>query len=172
MAENLTPEQQIEALSKQVTDLETKSAQKDATIAEQKGQLKTQGADLAKVNKERDQAVTERDKVTKERDQAVVDRDKAKKDLGDKVGLIRQLELDAEANETVIAGHEARERAAQVAAEGGTTVVTHEGQLYRVLVPQFHFAGQLVKAVDLKNNADVVAQLVETRSGVLEAVEA
>ncbi|MDJ0367297.1 hypothetical protein QMK33_19285 [Hymenobacter sp. H14-R3] len=157
MAEALTPEQQNEALTKQVTDLKTKSGQLEATIADQKGQLKTQGADLAK--------------AVKDRDQAVADRDKAKTDLSEKVTRVRELELDAEANENVIAGHESRERAAKVAAQGGTTVVTHESQVYRVLVPQFHFEGNLVKGADLASNPALVAKLVDSRSGVLELVD-
>ena len=161
MAETQTPEQQIEVLNKQLTDLQTKSTQQEATIAEQKGQLKTQGKDLADVTRERDKAV-------KERDQALTQRDGFKSDLGAKVDRIRELEGEAEANEAVITRYEAQQKRDKLAADGGTIVVTHEGQNYRVLVPQFHFNGAVVKAADLVEDAVTVAQLVESGSGVLE----
>ncbi|TPG71994.1 hypothetical protein [Hymenobacter nivis] len=149
MAKELTAEEQIAALSKQVADLNTKSDQKDRTIQEQKGKLETQGKDLAQVSKERDQANST---------------------VSEKVDTIRRLEEEAEANEQVIAGHEARLRAAEAAGDG-SIVVSHQDKLYRVLVPKFQFEGQHVKAESLASDASLVAKLVEAGSGVLELVE-
>lgn len=156
MAQELTAEEQIVALNKQVADLNTKSDQKDRTIQEQKGKLETQGQSLAQVSKDRNQAAKERDQ--------------ANAALTEKVEEIRRLQGEAEANEQVIAGHEARLRAAEAAGDG-SIVVTHQDKLYRVLVPKFQFEGQHVKAESLASDASLVAKLVEAGSGVLELVE-
>ena len=156
MAENQTLEQQNDALTKQVADLKTKSDQKDTTINELKDQLKTQGRELTAVTKERDQAVTQRDGF--------------RSTLSEKVERIRELEGEAEANEEVITRYEAQQKRDQIAADTGNVVVSHEGQNYRVLVPQFHFEDAVVKAAELATDAATVAKLIATRSGVLEAV--
>ncbi len=161
MAETQTPEQQLEALSKQLTDLQTKSTQQEAIITELKSQLKTQGKDLADVTKERDKAVSQRE-------QAITQRDGFKTDLATKVERIRELEGEQEANEEVIKRYEAQQKRDQLAATTGAVVVTHEGSNYRVLVPQFHFNGAVVKAADLVGDAATVAKLVESGLGVLE----
>ena len=163
MAETQTPEQQNEALSKQVTDLKSKLDQKDTTISELKDQLKNQGKDVTALTKERDKAVSERD-------QAITQRDGFRNDLAAKVERIRELEGDAEANEEVIKRYEAQQKRDQLAAETGSVVVSHEGLTYRVLAPQFHFDGAVVKAPDLAQDAATVAKLIESGSGVLEVV--
>lgn len=121
MAKELTPEAQIEALTK--------------TVEAQKQQLSKQASDLA-----------------------------------DKVEHIRALDAEAEANQAIIAGYEAKLRAAQLQAEGGAPVVEHAGDHYRVVVPQFHYEGKLVTAESLATDASLVAKLIELGSGVLEKV--
>ena len=146
----LTLEEQIAALNKQLNDLTAKSKQNETTIADQKGQLTTQGKELAA---------------------AIEARDQAQRDLAEKVDTIRALESQAEANEVVIAGYEAQLRKAAAQGKGGAPVVDHEGQLYRVVVPKFAFGGKLVTAESLKTDASLVKELVQQGSGVLVLVE-
>lgn len=144
----LTLEEQIAKLQGQVTDLTNKSDAQARTIEQQTGKLETQGRTLALAQQARDKATTE---------------------VGEKVEHIRTLESEAEANEQTIAGLEAKVRQAE-AGNDGSIVVTHEDQLHRVLVPQFHFEGRLVKAEELSGDAELVAKLVKAGSGVLEKV--
>ena len=50
-------------------------------------------------------------------------------------------------------------------------VVTHEQQKYRVIGAKFKHAGEEYTAADLKKHPDVVRQLVEADSGLLQKVE-
>ena len=50
-------------------------------------------------------------------------------------------------------------------------VVTHEQQKYRVIGAKFKHAGEEYTAADLKKHPDVVKQLVEAGSGLLQKVE-
>jgi chromosome segregation ATPase len=146
----LTLEEQIAKLNGQVTDLTTKSEAKDRTIAEQKGKLDSQGKELA---------------------DAIQARDTQFSIVGQAATRIRELEQEAEANEQTIKGYETQLRTAEAAGDG-SIVVKHEEQLYRVVIPQFHFEGKVVKADALKTDATLVGKLVEAKSGVLELVEA
>lgn len=143
MAKELTLEQQIEALTKQNEALQkTKEAQ--ASALEVKETLIQQ---------------------------LQVDLEKQKVDLANKVEEIRSKDEEAEANLAIIAGYEAKLRAAAAQAEGGAPVVEHEGQLYRVISPEFHFEGKKVTAESLVTDSSLVAKLVALGAGVLEKVE-
>jgi predicted RNase H-like nuclease (RuvC/YqgF family) len=146
--EQLTAEEQITKLQGQVADLTKTSEKQVKTIEQLNGKLETQGRTLATAQEARDKAVSE---------------------VGQKVARIRELELDAEANEQTITSLEAKVRQAEAGGDG-TIVVTHEDQLYRVVVPQFHFEGRIVKAEELASDAETVAKLVKAGSGLLEKV--
>ena len=62
--------------------------------------------------------------------------------------------------------------AAEVASAEGPVVVTHAKEQYRVLAPKFQHNGLVVEARGLVNNPELVRQLVEAESGVLQKVEA
>ena len=49
-------------------------------------------------------------------------------------------------------------------------VVTHERKQYRVLAHKFHHKGAEIAASNLQANKDVLAQLVEMKSGVLQLI--
>ena len=143
-AKVLTPEEQIEALNKQVETL-------NKTVDTQEKAIKAKENLIENLNGQ----------VEKQR-----------ADLAEKVEEIRAKDEEAEANLAIIAGYEAKLRAAQVQADGGAPVVEHEGQLYRVVVPTFHFEDRKVEASSLLTDSSLVSKLVALGSGVLEKVEA
>ncbi len=49
-------------------------------------------------------------------------------------------------------------------------VVSHEKAQYKVLAPKFSYEGTEYKAEDLKTNKDLVKELIEIKSGILEKV--
>ena len=143
MAKEITPEQQIDALNKQIADFKRTSAQKDAEIASQKGQIASQGSEIAAL----------------------------KSDLAERVQEVRGLKDEAEANEQVLAAHQARLSAAEVSAKAGAPTVEHEGAHYVLVVPSFQYQGKRVTREQLQANADLVAELVTKGSGMLKKVE-
>jgi chromosome segregation ATPase len=62
--------------------------------------------------------------------------------------------------------------AAEVSQAEGPVIVTHDKEQYRVLAPKFSHQGLAVDAHTLRNNPDLVRQLVEDGSGILQKVEA
>ncbi|MGI4866150.1 MAG: hypothetical protein ACRYFZ_19655 [Janthinobacterium lividum] len=168
--EELTLEEQIAKLNQQVTDLTSKSEEDKRTIESQKGKLDSQGKELAKATEARDKAQSKLDSQGRELTKAIEAREQALSAVGEKATRIRELEQEAEANEQTIQGYQQQLRAAEATGDG-RTVVTHEQQLYRVVVPQFHFEGKVVKAADLSSDATLVGKLVTAGSGVLELVE-
>ena len=62
--------------------------------------------------------------------------------------------------------------AAEVSQAEGPVIVTHDKVQYRVLAPKFSHHGLDVDAHTLRNNPDLVRQLVEDASGLLQKVEA
>lgn len=55
--------------------------------------------------------------------------------------------------------------------ESEVVVVTHEGNQYKVVATKFRYKGTEYAAKDLSKNAELVAKLVETESGVLRKLE-
>lgn len=112
------------------------------------------------------------DQARADRDQAITDRDT----LADANHALAA-ELDEKAEELnqaeiLIEEQTGKLAAAEVASAEGPVVVTHAKEQYRVLAPKFQHQGLVVEARSLVNNPELVRQLVEAESGVLQKVEA
>lgn len=70
----------------------------------------------------------------------------------------------------IIEGQNEQLKVAEAQAESGRVVVTHEKKQYRVLVQELDLDGTILKAEDLKTNAEAVAKLLKRKSGLLELV--
>lgn len=74
--------------------------------------------------------------------------------------------------ETLIEEQSGRLAAAEVGQAEGPVIVSHEKAQYRVLAPKFSHKGLDVDAHTLRQNPDLVRELVEANSGLLQKVEA
>lgn len=74
--------------------------------------------------------------------------------------------------EDLIEQQTAQLKSAEVGQKLGPVIVTHDKEQYQVLVPRFSHAGNLVEAASLRQNPDLVRQMVESGSGLLQKVEA
>lgn len=83
-----------------------------------------------------------------------------------------QLEAENEVAQQIIEEQETRLKEANLQGADSHPVVTHEGEHYRVVLPQFQYGSKVYAAADLKNNQELVAQLVKDESGVLELIVA
>lgn len=63
-------------------------------------------------------------------------------------------------------------KSAEVGQALGPVIVTYEKEQYRLLVPHFSHAGNLIESASLRQNPDLVRQLVEGGSGLLQKVVA
>ena len=63
-------------------------------------------------------------------------------------------------------------KSAEIGQALGPVIVTHENVSYRVLAPKFQHNGLDVDAHTLRQNPDLVRELVESGSGLLVKVEA
>ena len=84
---------------------------------------------------------------------------------------IARLEREVqEANELI---HEQNQQleAKQLQGAGSLPVITYKQQYYQVQAAKFHFNGVDYKADDLASNSDLVKQLLEAGSGLLEKIE-
>ena len=61
--------------------------------------------------------------------------------------------------------------AKQLQGAGALPVITYKQQYYQVQAAKFHFNGVDYKADDLTGNSDLVKQLLEAESGLLEKIE-
>ncbi|WP_201980372.1 hypothetical protein [Hymenobacter rubidus] len=122
-------------------------------------------AQLDQAIADRAQAIAELAAAKSERDQAIAERDQARTELDEKAEELNQAELLIEEQTGKLA-------AAEVASAEGPVVVTHAKEQYRVLAPKFQHNGLIVEARSLTANPELVRQLVEAESGVLQKVEA
>ena len=76
---------------------------------------------------------------------------------------------ESTAKDAIINGQAEKLEAAEAATDG-RPVITHQGKHYRVLAPEFDLNGETVKATDLKDNKEVVEQLLAKKSGILQLV--
>jgi len=93
----------------------------------------------------------------------------------EKQTLADQLEektSELELAEGLIEQQTAQLKSAEVGQALGPVVVTHEKEQYRLLVERFSHNGNLVESASLRQNPDLVRQLVEMGSGLLVKVEA
>lgn len=81
-----------------------------------------------------------------------------------------RLEAELTAARAIIAGQAEQLQVAEAGAAEGRTIVTHNKKHYRVVAQQFSFKGVKITALELKDKADVIKELVESESGVLELV--
>ncbi len=91
--------------------------------------------------------------------------------IADLIKRNADLEAENQVAAEIIEDQAAKLRAAEAQGAGSAPVVTHAGKNYRVLVPQFQYKDRVVKAVSLKDDAELVAQLVKDESGLLELIE-
>ncbi|MGI4763406.1 MAG: hypothetical protein ACRYF0_22025 [Janthinobacterium lividum] len=93
----------------------------------------------------------------------------------DKAYVEEQLEAkteELEEAEALIEEQSGRLAAAEVGQAEGPVIVTHDKAQYRVLAPKFSHKGLDVDAHTLRQNPDLVRELVEANSGLLQKVEA
>lgn len=138
-----TSDTQVQAAETPVVDLQPQVDQLSAQVT----QLTTQVASLS----------TDRDTLAA-----------ANKQLADQ--LDEKTEELAQA-EYLIEEQTAQLKAAEVAQAEGPLVVTYNKVPYRVLAPKFQHNGLHVEARSLATNPDLVRELVEAGSGLLQAVE-
>lgn len=74
--------------------------------------------------------------------------------------------------EELLERQNAQLKAAEVGQALGPVVVTHANESYRVLAPKFQHHGLDVDAHTLRQNPDLVRELIESGSGLLVKVEA
>ncbi|WP_375435081.1 hypothetical protein [uncultured Hymenobacter sp.] len=84
--------------------------------------------------------------------------------------IIADLQAELAASKQIISGQAEQLQAAEAGAAEGRPVVTHDKKHYRVLVKQFYFNGVEIKAAELKDKTDLVKELVEKESGVLQLI--
>lgn len=85
--------------------------------------------------------------------------------------IIAELQEQLQAQQGIISGQAEQLKAAEAQGVEGRTVVTHEGQLFRVVAKQFSVGdGDPIQAEELKNKPELVKKLVDAKSGVLVAI--
>lgn len=85
---------------------------------------------------------------------------------------IEDLEAEgADAAQLILELHQQLDNARAGEELSPVVVVTHEQQKYRVIGAKFKHAGEEYAAADLKKHPDVVKQLVEAGSGLLQKIE-
>ena len=80
--------------------------------------------------------------------------------------------VDLENAEALIEEMQGKLAAAEVSQMEGPVILSHEKGQYRVLAPKFSHKGIEVEANSLRNNPELVRELVEAGSGLLQKVEA
>lgn len=100
--------------------------------------------------------------------------DKEKKAYEDRIAeLEAQLSAKTESEQTLLNSNAELQQRLQSTEEDldrVKVIVTHDKKKYEVLTPKFSYQGQAYEAKDLKNNKEVVAELIEKKSGILRAL--
>lgn len=85
-------------------------------------------------------------------------------------GQVEQLTAERAEQDGVIAELQKELEVARATKGGKLPVVSHGKDKYQVTSAKFHFGGAVHEAKDLLTNKELVKQLVEAKSGVLEKI--